>query len=78
MDKSNIDIFLENNRLYADGQSTHKQLTLASNPTSHPDARRVACMDARLDVEDLPGLQSGEAHIICNAGVWSPRMRFAA
>lgn len=53
MDKSNIDIFLENNRLYADGQSTHKQLTLASNPTSHPDARRVACMDARHDVEDL-------------------------
>jgi carbonic anhydrase len=28
----------------------------------------VACMDARLDVEDLLGLQTGEAHIIRNAG----------
>jgi carbonic anhydrase len=25
-------------------------------------------MDARLDVEDLPGLQTGDAHIIRNAG----------
>jgi len=25
-------------------------------------------MDARLDVEDLPGLQTGDAHIIPNAG----------
>jgi carbonic anhydrase len=28
----------------------------------------VACMDARLDVEDLLGLQTGDAHIIRNAG----------
>lgn len=28
----------------------------------------VACMDARIDVEDLLGLQTGEAHIIRNAG----------
>ena len=25
-------------------------------------------MDARLDVEDLLGLQTGDVHIICNAG----------
>src|SRR4030095_10336852 len=34
-------------------------------------AKRVAvlaCMDARLDVEDLLGLQTGDAHIIRNAG----------
>src|SRR4030095_9736163 len=34
-------------------------------------AKRVAvlaCMDARLDVEDLLGLQTGDAHIIANAG----------
>jgi carbonic anhydrase len=30
----------------------------------------VACMDARIDVEDLLGLQTGDAHIIRNAGVW--------
>ena len=28
----------------------------------------VACMDARLDVWDILGLQAGEAHIIRNAG----------
>ena len=28
----------------------------------------VACMDARLMVEDLLGLQAGEAHVIRNAG----------
>jgi len=30
----------------------------------------VVCMDARLDVEDLLGLQTGDAHIIRNAGAW--------
>ena len=36
-----------------------------------PPSRRlavVACMDARLSVEDVLGLQTGEAHIIRNAG----------
>ncbi|HMD10315.1 MAG TPA: hypothetical protein VKH63_22475 [Candidatus Acidoferrum sp.] len=28
----------------------------------------VACMDARLNVEKILGLNTGEAHIICNAG----------
>jgi carbonic anhydrase len=28
----------------------------------------VACMDARLDVEELLGLERGDAHIIRNAG----------
>ena len=36
-----------------------------------PPARRlaiVACMDARLSVEELAGLKTGDAHIIRNAG----------
>ena len=36
-----------------------------------PPARRlaiVACMDARLTVEQLAGLKTGDAHIIRNAG----------
>ena len=38
---------------------------------AHPPARKlavVACMDARLTVEDFLGLRTGEAHIIRNAG----------
>lgn len=65
----NTDKFLENNKLYASGQQVHK----ASHPGRQPinPARHVAvvaCMDARLDVEDLLGLQTGDAHIIRNAG----------
>ena len=65
----NTDKFLENNKLYASGQQVHK----ASHPGKQPinPARHVAvvaCMDARLDVEDLLGLQTGDAHIIRNAG----------
>lgn len=69
MEKSNTDALLENNRLYAGGQATHRP----GHPGMQPiqPSRRVAvvaCMDARLDVEDLLGLQTGEAHIIRNAG----------
>jgi carbonic anhydrase len=60
---------LEHNRRYASGEATHQ----ANYPGSQPirPAKRVAvvaCMDARLDVEDLLGLQTGDAHIIRNAG----------
>lgn len=63
------DQLLDNNRRYASGESVH----VAKHPGKQPiqPARRVAvvgCMDARLDVEDLLGLQTGEAHIIRNAG----------
>lgn len=69
MTQSATDQFLENNRLYAGGEPVHNP----SHPGKQPirPARRVAvlaCMDARLDVEDLLGLQTGEAHIIRNAG----------
>jgi carbonic anhydrase len=60
---------LANNRQYASGQALHK----AGHPGKQKiqPARRLAvlaCMDARLDVEDLLGLQTGDAHIIRNAG----------
>ena len=69
MAQSMTDQYLENNRQYALGEAKHKPI--------HPGKQRiqpakrvavVACMDARLDVEDLLGLQTGDAHIIRNAG----------
>jgi carbonic anhydrase len=69
MAKSNTDQFLQNNRAYASGDTVHKPKYPGKQPIQ--PSRRVAvvaCMDARLDVEDLLGLQTGEAHIIRNAG----------
>jgi carbonic anhydrase len=69
MASSMTDTYLGNNKEYARGQVIHK----AAYPGKQPiqPAKRVAvvaCMDARLDVEDLLGLQTGDAHIIRNAG----------
>ncbi len=69
MSKTITDQCLENNRAYADGKAVHD----ATHPGQQPiqPARRlavVACMDARIDVEDLLGLGTGDAHIIRNAG----------
>jgi carbonic anhydrase len=69
MAASITDQTLENNRQYARGQAIHKSAHPGKQPIQ--PARRlavVACMDARLDVEDLLGLQTGDAHIIRNAG----------
>jgi carbonic anhydrase len=69
MTKSVTDQLLENNRRYADGHAVHQPVHPGKQPIQ--PSRRVAvvgCMDARLDVEDLLGLQTGEAHIIRNAG----------
>jgi carbonic anhydrase len=63
------DQLLRNNQQYASGQALHKP-GYPGKQKIQP-ARRlsvVACMDARLDVEDLLGLQTGDAHIIRNAG----------
>lgn len=64
-----IDDYIKNNAQYAEKAALHK----ASYPGPKPirPAKRlavVACMDARLDVEDMLGLQTGDAHIIRNAG----------
>jgi carbonic anhydrase len=56
------DDLLTNNAHYADG---------FSGPLPLPPAKGVAvvaCMDARLDVYRILGLQEGEAHVIRNAG----------
>ncbi len=58
-----IDETLRANESYA------KSFTYGSLPM--PPARKlavVACMDARLSVEQVLGLKTGEAHIIRNAG----------
>jgi carbonic anhydrase len=69
MATSITDQLLQNNQRYARGEAVHD----ASHPGPQPirPARRVAvvaCMDARIDVEDLLGLRTGEAHVIRNAG----------
>ena len=58
-----IDELLEANSAYAE------KFELGELPV--PPAKKVAvvaCMDARLTVEELLGLQTGDAHIIRNAG----------
>lgn len=69
MSSGNTDQLLKNNEGYANQQATHKATYPGKQPIQ-PSKRVavVACMDARLDVEDLLGLQTGEAHIIRNAG----------
>jgi len=63
------DELLRNNQQYASGQALHKP-GYPGKQKIQPAGRLavVACMDARLDVEDLLGLQTGDAHIIRNAG----------
>ena len=69
MTKSQTDRYLGNNAQYAGGAAVH-QAAHPGKQAIQPSKRVavVACMDARLDVEDLLGLQTGEAHIIRNAG----------
>lgn len=58
-----IDDVLKANEAYT------RQFTLGQLPI--PPARKlaiVACMDARMTVEQMLGLQTGDAHIIRNAG----------
>ena len=69
MADSMIEPCLQNNKQYASGQAIHRPAYPGRQPIQ-PGKRLavVACMDARLDVEDLLGLQTGDAHIIRNAG----------
>src|SRR6266540_1876927 len=66
---STVDDFLNSNKQYASKQAVHTATYPGPKPIQ--PAKRVAvvaCMDARLDVEDLLGLQTGDAHVIRNAG----------
>jgi carbonic anhydrase len=64
-----IDQLLENNKRYVEGKEVHKS-QYPGKQKIQPSKRVavVACMDARLDIEDILGLQTGEAHVIRNAG----------
>ncbi len=64
-----IDICLQSNQHYANKQGVHSAIYPGPKPI-RPAKRLavVACMDARLDVGDLLGLETGDAHIIRNAG----------
>jgi carbonic anhydrase len=69
MANSMTDRYVDSNQQYASGHAVHKPVYPGKQPIQ-PSKRVavVACMDARLDVEDLLGLQTGDAHIIRNAG----------
>ena len=59
----------ESGRALADntrGAASLNEADVATPPT--PRLAVLACMDARLTVEDILGLRRGEAHIIRNAG----------
>ncbi len=60
---SMLENYLEKNRLYV---SQFDRSKLAMPPSKH--LAILACMDARLTVEDMLGLRTGDAHIIRNAG----------
>jgi carbonic anhydrase len=69
MSKSTTDQCVENNAKYAAGEGLHDSKHPGGQPIQPAKhVAVVACMDARLDVEDLLGLQTGEAHVIRNAG----------
>ena len=61
---SAIDLVLDKNRLYA-------EVFTQSGLPGRPPSRRLAvlaCMDCRLHVSQLLGLELGDAHILRNAG----------
>lgn len=66
---STVDDLLNNNKQYASKQAVHTATYPGQKPIQPAKGVAVvACMDARLDVEDLLGLQTGDAHVIRNAG----------
>jgi carbonic anhydrase len=59
----NADELLANNRKYAE---TYTDQSLALRPRRR--LAIVACMDSRMDIFEMLGLASGDAHVIRNAG----------
>jgi carbonic anhydrase len=57
------DDLLRNNLAYAEGSA---ERALPSRPAK--EVAILACMDARIDVHKILGLQEGDAHVIRNAG----------
>lgn len=60
---ASVDELLENNRTYAEGFSKGD---LPARPAKKLAV--LACMDARMDVHKILGLDEGDAHVIRNAG----------
>jgi carbonic anhydrase len=60
---STTDELIRNNESYA---KSFRKGELAMPPAKHVAV--LACMDARLDVHKILGLEEGEAHVIRNAG----------
>ena len=60
------DDYLANNAQYASNFQSASKRPLPLPPSKHVAV--VACMDARLDVYRVLGLNEGEAHVIRNAG----------
>jgi carbonic anhydrase len=60
---STTDELISNNESYA---RSFRKGELAMPPAKHVAV--LACMDARLDVHKILGLEEGEAHVIRNAG----------
>ena len=58
-----VEQLLQNNQAYS---QRFDQAELASAPAKAVAV--VACMDARLDIHKILGLQEGDAHVIRNAG----------
>ncbi len=60
---TSVDELLENNRFYAEAFGN---ADLPARPAKKVAV--LACMDARMDVHKILGLQEGDAHVIRNAG----------
>src|SRR2546423_14589368 len=67
---SMIDELLSNNGSYAASFANARLEGLPLKPAKRLAV--VACMDARLDVHKILGLQEGDAHVIRNAGGGGP------
>ncbi|KRH78840.1 beta-carbonic anhydrase 1 [Ferrovum sp. JA12] len=69
MDNDIFYTLVNNNEHYAQGKALHNSAYPGPQPIKPAKKTAViACMDARMDVEDILGLQTGDAHIIRNAG----------
>ena len=62
-----LEQLLENNKLYAAGQSTAGTL-MPSLPQVAPKVTIIGCVDMRVDPADLLGTKPGEAVVIRNVG----------
>ncbi|MEX2587917.1 MAG: carbonic anhydrase [Actinomycetota bacterium] len=63
---TSTDDLIKNNQSYAAASSSFSRANASATPMKRVAV--VACMDARVNVFELLGLQEGDAHVIRNAG----------